>query len=159
MIELPWIATARTRIGEREVPGAQHNPLIVTWWKAIWRGGIKDDETAWCSAFVGACFETNGIKSTRFEGASSWLKWGRPLLRPEYGCVVVFIRPGGYHVGFVVGQTPGGHLLVLGGNQGNAVCIQAFSRLAVVGYRWPSGVVTAEQPLPIGSAEDANSQA
>lgn len=66
---------------------------------------------------------------------SSW----RALAAPALGCVVVFEREGGGHVGFLVGRTPGGLLLVLGGNQGNQVNVRAFEKHRVVGYRWPAG--------------------
>ena len=48
-----WVTEARKHIGTREIPGARHHPKIVQWWKAIKRGGIKDDETPWCAAFAG----------------------------------------------------------------------------------------------------------
>jgi hypothetical protein len=50
-----------------EIKGPRHNPLILQFWKGIKRGGIKDDETPWCAAFVGAMLERAGIKSTRFD--------------------------------------------------------------------------------------------
>ena len=43
---------------------------------------------------------------------------GKRLTKPAYGCLVVFTRQGGGHVGFVVGKDKAGNLLVLGGNQG-----------------------------------------
>lgn len=52
MSEPKWLTEARRYIGEREIKGPQHNPLIVQMWKDIKRGGIKDDETPWCAAFV-----------------------------------------------------------------------------------------------------------
>jgi surface antigen len=61
-----------------------------------------------------------------------------PLAEPAYGCIVTFTRKGGGHVGFVVGATADGKLLVLGGNQGNTVSIAAFDHARVTGYFWPS---------------------
>lgn len=147
--ELPWVAEARKHIGVREIKGPTHNGLIVSWWKRIKRGGIKDDETAWCAAFVGACLEAVGIQSTRFEGAGSYLTWGQHLYEPFYGCIVVFKRQSGGHVGFVVGETPDGHLLVLGGNQGDAVNIKVFPKDRVAGYRWPTGELGAPFSMPV----------
>ncbi|EGF4599821.1 TIGR02594 family protein [Salmonella enterica subsp. enterica serovar Agama] len=148
MSEPKWLVEARRYIGEREIKGAQHNPLIVQMWRDIKRGGIKDDETPWCAAFVGAVLEHVGIKSTRFESAGSYLGWGSQLLQPALGCVAVFTREGGGHVGFVVGQNEKGDLLVLGGNQADAVNVRAFPRSRVSGYRWPAGVPEAPQALP-----------
>lgn len=117
-IEPRWLIEARKHIGLTEIKGAKHNPEIVQFWRDIKRGGIKDDETPWCAAFVGAMLERVGIRSTRFESAKSYLDWGEKLDTPAYGCIVVFTRVGGGHVGFVVGRRANGDLLVLGGNQG-----------------------------------------
>lgn len=147
-----WIIEAQRHIGQREIKGVNHNPLILRWWKAIKRGGIKTDEVPWCAAFVGAMLEAVGIVSSRFESAKSYLDWGHPLDSPIFGCVVVFQRDGGGHVGFVVGRDKADNLLVLGGNQNDAVSVAAFGRARVVGYRWPSNVPAAPAPLPIGAA-------
>ena len=138
-----WIEEAKKYIGEREIKGLEHNPLIVQWWKDIKRGGIKDDETPWCAAFVGAMLERVGIKSTRFESAKSYMEWGVPLSGPIPGCIVVMTRQGGGHVGFVMGVTDGGRIVVLGGNQSDAVGYAAFDMARVTGYRWPAG-----EPMP-----------
>ena len=149
--ELPWVKRARQFIGLHEIPGPKHAPEILQMWRDIKRGGIKDDETPWCAAFVGAALENVGIQSTRFEGARSYLEWGEKLDKPIYGCIVVFTRNGGGHVGFVVGKTENGNLLVLGGNQSDAVNVKAFSTERVTGYRWPVGYKKPEVALPVGS--------
>lgn len=134
----PWIAVAERYIGIKEIKGVNHHPGIVRMWKWIRRGGIKNDEVPWCAAFVGACLEQVDIKSSRFESARSYLKWGRPIENPTPGCIVVFKRGSWQgHVGFVMGQDSGGNLLVLGGNQSDEVNVKAFSRHRVLGYRWP----------------------
>ena len=112
-----------------------------------------------CAAFVGAMLERSGIQSSRFESAKSYLSWGEYLAKPIYGCVVIFSRDGGGHVGFVVGKTDNGDLLVLGGNQSDAVNIKAFSTERVSGYRWPKDVPITGYPLTVGSAERSTSEA
>lgn len=157
-----WIIEAEKYIGTREIRGPRHEPKILTWWRRIRRGGIRDDETPWCSAFVGAMFEDVGIPSSRFESARSWETWGVPILRPVYGCVVTFSRPGGGgHVGFVVGVDMFGHLLVLGGNQANAVSVMAFDRKRVTSYRWPKGVTldVSKAPPLLASAQLSTNEA
>lgn len=154
MIEQRWITLARKFIGTKEIKGPQHHPEIVAMWRDIKRSGIKDDETPWCAAFVGAMLERSGVKSTRFEGARSYESWGEKLAEPVPGCVVVFSRDGGGHVGFVVGQDPSGNLLVLGGNQADAVNIKAFPRSRATAYRWPADVELPRDPLPVGSPAD-----
>lgn len=152
MSELKWLELGRSFIGLSEIKGPKHNPEILQMWKDIKRGGIKDDETPWCAAFVGSMLERSGIVSSRFEGASSYLKWGTELKEPKYGCIVVFTRTGGGHVGFVVGKSKNGNILVLGGNQSDAVNIKEFSTDRVTGYRWPSGIPVDNRPLPTGAA-------
>ncbi|MNC16430.1 hypothetical protein D3C75_642840 [compost metagenome] len=148
MSEPNWLAEARQYIGEKEVKGAKHNPLILQMWKDIKRGGIENDETPWCAAFVGAVLERVGIESTRFESAKSYMHWGYGLEEPALGCVVVFTRDGGGHVGFVVGKAANGDLMVLGGNQSDEVNIRAFPRYRATGYRWPVGASDLPQALP-----------
>jgi len=105
---------------------------------------LKDDETAWCAAYVGACFEAVNIQSTRFESARSYEKWGIPLTYPVYGSVAVLTRPGGGgHVMFVMGQDSKGNILGLGGNQGDMVTVSSFPKSRVTAIRWPKGY-----PLP-----------
>lgn len=144
-----WIGEAMMHMGVTEVKGPKHSETILEYWKAIKRGGIKDDETPWCAAYVGAMLEYSGIRSTRFESARSYLDWGIELKEPAPGCIVVFSRSGGGHVGFVVGVDPAGRLMVLGGNQADAVNIKAFDRNRVVGYRWPAGIPVETWPLPV----------
>ena len=160
MNEPKWIELARSLIGLHEIKGVVHHaPEILKMWADIKRGGIKDDETPWCAAMVGAMLERAGIRSSRFESAKSYLDWGAALASPVYGCVVVFTRDGGGHVGFVVGVDSSDRLLVLGGNQGDQVCIKAFPRDRVSGYRWPDGVPLSSVPLLVGSAETSRSEA
>lgn len=154
-----WLEEARKHIGTKEIPGVNHHPLIVSMWKAIKRGGIKDDETPWCAAFVGFCLENAGIVSSRFESAKSYLTWGRQLEHPAQGAIVVFTRDGGGHVGFVVGRTKSGDLMVLGGNQGNEVNIRAFPVSRVSSYRWPSAVPVPDGALAVADAAATSGEA
>ena len=90
---------------------------------------------------------------------------GKRLTKPAYGCLVVFTRQGGGHVGFVVGKDKAGNLLVLGGNQGNRVSIAAFPTSRVAAYVWPSvgGALLDPAPerydLPLGGAALSRSEA
>lgn len=152
-----WVTEARKHIGLNEEPGEGNNPTIVSWWKDIKRGGIKLDSVPWCAAFVGSCLERVGIESTRFESARSYLNWGQPLPEAIYGCIVVFNRDGGGHVGFVVGKDKQGRLMVLGGNQNDAVNIAPFSVMRVAGYRWPNGVPLSKEPLPVLDSKEKSS--
>lgn len=144
MNELKWIKTARSLIGVREVKGAKHNPAIVKMWakasEALGRNpAFRDDETPWCGGFVGYVMAQSGLGHhvpSLYPSARSWAKAGTALSKPAYGCVVVFSRNGGGHVGFVVGRDKFGNLMVLGGNQSDAVNIKPFSPSRVLAYRW-----------------------
>ncbi|WP_018183973.1 TIGR02594 family protein [Kaistia granuli] len=157
-----WVAIARGYLGLREIAGGRHDPKILEWWRAIGAPWFKDDETPWCGAFVGGALAEAGIAPpAKGAGASAraWLNFGVRLSRAAYGCIVVFERSGGGHVGFVVGQDPHGNLMVLGGNQGDAVNIKPFARARVLGYRWPSVYPLAERfNLPVLSNDGRLSQ-
>ncbi len=75
-------------------------------------------------------------------------KWGRELLGPRLGCVLVFTRNGGGHVGLYLGEDST-HYHVLGGNQSNSVNVMriAKGRLADGGMRWPNGPELPKQKV------------
>jgi uncharacterized protein (TIGR02594 family) len=152
MYECPWLARARRYIGQREIPGSKHNPLILRMWERI-KAKFRDDETPWCAAFVGSILELCDIQSSRSAAARSYQAWGVKIDRPIPGAIVVFWRgsPNSYsgHVGFVTGTTREGHLVVLGGNQGDQVCEKAFTRDRVVSYRWPLGVPVPKEAMKV----------
>lgn len=137
-MDYPWIVEGKKYIGLKEIPGSKHNTTIQKWLvnlKAWW----MDDETPWCGVFVGHCIKSAGFKIPKYYmRAKAWSEsWGQGLTNPTEGCIVVFDRKGGGHVGFVMGVTEDNLLAVLGGNQGNAVNIAKFDRSRVVGYYWP----------------------
>lgn len=148
MIKPAWLTVAQGLVGVAEVPGAGNNPVIVDWLiklKAWWR----DDLTPWCGVFVAHCLKSCGIAPpSAWYRAKAFLDWGVTLSAPVYGCIVVFDRKGGGHVGIVVGRDQLGRLMVLGGNQGDRVCIAAFDPARVAGYRWPAEQMVLRQELP-----------
>lgn len=153
MTEPAWLARARTYVGLREIAGSKHNPTIAGWWEKL-KLHFRDDETAWCGAFVGGvCVESGLLPTKNPAGARNWLNFGVPLPKPALGAVVVFSRPGSAwsgHVGFVAGQDAKGNLMVLGGNQGDMVSIKPFGRDRVLGYRWPANTKLPESyALPL----------
>lgn len=137
-----WLRKARGYLGLREYRGSRHNAQILEWWELI-RAPFTDDETPWCAGFVGGVLESCGIRSTRSAAARSYERtdWGTVLDGPCVGAIVVFWRKsrhGPYgHVGIVVGRDQWGNLMVIGGNQGNAVTIKPFDLGRVVSYHYP----------------------
>lgn len=142
-----WLTIARRDLGVEETPGKETTPAIRRWLVELgawWR----DDSTPWCGVAVAHWMLTAAVPIPKnYYRARAWLEWGTTLARPALGCVVVFDRRGGGHVGLVVGQNELGYLLVLGGNQGDRVCIAPFSPDRVLGYRWP--------PLELSGYRDA----
>lgn len=147
MSELAWIAEGRRNIGLREIKGSKHNPTLLRWLKDMGQYNKEskawwhDDETPWCGLFVGHCLGESGrYVVKKWFRAGAWVdsQMMTKLDKPAYGCIVTFNRQRGGHVGFVVGKDVSGNLMVLGGNQGDAVSIAAFAVSRVTGFYWPS---------------------
>lgn len=138
-----WMPIAQGYMGEKEISGSKHNPKIIEWFDMVGHGWVKDDETAWCAAFVGAVLEEAGYKGTGSLAARSYLKWGKKVEKPSYGDIVVFWRgsKNGWqgHVAFYVKETAN-YVYVLGGNQSNSVNIARYPKSRVLGYRKPSSL-------------------
>lgn len=149
MIEPRWLAVARVYLGVKEVPGIENSPVIYKWLVKL-KSAWTDDATPWCGTFVATCFSESGIPIAKhWYRARDWLNWGVKLDSPTLGCVVVYARDGGGHVGFVVGRDKAGNLMTLGGNQGDMVSIRPFQMSRVLGYRWPEKEVVILAPLPV----------
>ena len=147
MNELPWLAEARKYIGLKEnTSKTAHNSTLLAMLEKMGsfsnesRAWWHDDETPWCGLFVGFCLGTTGrfVVKEWFRARSWESSEMTKLNEPAYGCIVTFTRDGGGHVGFVVGKDARGNILVLGGNQSNAVSIAPFVTSRVTGYFWPS---------------------
>lgn len=146
MSELSWIKLAREQIGTEEVKGSKHNPKIIGWLKELGqfnneaRSWWFNDEEPWCGVFLGWIMGKAGRYVVR-----EWYRakeWASPHLTkldaPAYGCVAVLDRAGGGHVAFVVGEDARSNIMLLGGNQSDAVNIKPFARSRITGYYWPS---------------------
>jgi len=132
----PWMPVAIREIGVYEYAGAADNPRIVEYLSSTSLGEPyrSNDETAWCSSFVNWCVEKAGYAGTDSAWAKSWLNWGQAIKKPRRGCIVVLTREGGGHVGFFMGETSK-RIKLLGGNQGDEVCIASYPHSRLLGYR------------------------
>jgi uncharacterized protein (TIGR02594 family) len=155
-----WLRRARQEIGVSEIAGKQHSKRVLSYWE-LSKLPFRDDETPWCAGFVGAMLEDCGIKSTRSGMARSYEKWGQPCGAIP-GAIVVFWRgsksSGSGHVGFVTGKDQYGNIMVLGGNQSDAVNIKPFDTSRIVGYRWPAGVAVGGDVLDTVESDGKTSQ-
>jgi uncharacterized protein (TIGR02594 family) len=144
-----WYTIARGYLGLKEVPGSTSNPTILGWAAKI-GGWVKsfftNDDIPWCKLFVDICLLEAGISGPKQSlAAKDYATWGRVLLEAELtlGAILVFVRPGGHHVGFYAGERADGTLRVLGGNQSNAVSETWIAKERLLAIRWPKDV-----PLP-----------
>lgn len=134
-------------VGVREVNGQVHNPQILAMLRldAQWPEG---DEVPWCSAFVNYVAWLLRLPRSKSLMARSWLRVGAPVdyheARRGYDVVVlargdgnqpgpeVLEAPG--HVGFWAGREAG-KVILLGGNQGDAVGLAHYDHGRVLGIR------------------------
>lgn len=149
-LPFPWIMEAKKHLGLKEIPGPKHNTTIQGWLSKL-NAWWKDDETPWCGVFVAHCFRTASMQLPKdWMRAKEWANnWGTRLNTPAAGCVVVFERTGGGHVGFVIGQTANNEIVVLGGNQGNMVSLSKFPKERVFGYFWPRDFNLQNPPITL----------
>lgn len=131
----PWLLVAEGEIGIKEVPGVGNNKRILEY-HSVTGLAASQDSVPWCASFVSWCLEVSGIKSTKSARAKSYLEFGVKLTEPRKGCICVFNRNGGGHVGFYMGENDVS-IFVLGGNQRNAVNIAPYSKADFLEYRWP----------------------
>lgn len=132
------LTTALTQIGIEEIKGSEHNQKVLKYFKAAGFEGVRNDETAWCAAFVNWVLVTNNLKPSGKLTARSLLGVGTATTEPEQGDIVVLWREKASswkgHVGIFI-REEGNLVYILGGNQSNKVCIKPYARRRLLGYR------------------------
>jgi uncharacterized protein (TIGR02594 family) len=141
-VEPTWLTLARAEIGVHETPGPGSTSRIDEYLHAVTKDPHVNDETPWCSAFANWCMVRAQRVGSGKLAARSWLSWG-VACEPQLGAVVVLWRedpkgPHG-HVAFFV-KEDATNVYLLGGNQHNSVCISAYPKSRVLGYRWPAAL-------------------
>lgn len=127
---------AQRFIGVKETAGVQSTPLVLAMLQldGDWP---KDDAVPWCSAFTNFIAWLLRLPRSKSLAARSWLQVGRPVTledaKPQND-IVVLERDGGGHVAFFAG-IEGQQVLLLGGNQHDAVTVSAFPLDRVLGVR------------------------
>lgn len=152
-------------LGQKEVPGARDNPVIVGYFRTVEHPEVKHDETANCAAAMGAWHVKAGIPLTSLPPkadrlmARSYLSFGRPIIEPFRGCVVIFRRGNsdwqGHVAFFLRAVTIDGvrYVACLGANQSDMVSVARYKAENVLGYRYAK-----ELPLPGAPAAARPSQ-
>jgi uncharacterized protein (TIGR02594 family) len=149
-----FLEIAGNYLGLEEWPGAKHNPTVVGFFETSGHDWVKDDETPWCAAFVGAVLAEAGVSGTGKLNARSYLDWGShvSLKDAEPGDVVILSRgdPKGWqgHVAFLAGFE-GGYMILRGGNQGNRVSDQRYPTSKLLGIRRYGGQPDQKTGRPV----------
>jgi uncharacterized protein (TIGR02594 family) len=140
-----WLA--ERYVGTREIPGTLHHPAIMAM-LTLDMAWPESDEVPWCSAFVNWIAWHLRLPRSKSLLARSWLGVGTPVqpALAEVGFDVVVLQRGSGqqpgpedmtapgHVGLFAGLD-GGRVLLLGGNQADAVNVSPYSRERILGIR------------------------
>lgn len=165
----PWLAIARRDLGNPESLGPNDSPYLRKLLGRLNVAWLKGQP--WCGIAVAGWMERAGVDYPKaYYRAKAWLDWGTPLAQPKLGCVVVFERTGGGHVGLVVGFDTGRNaLIVLGGNQGDRISELPFDARPVsaggrmLGYRWPTftngSVARVPPPFMVSTKDFSHNEA
>ena len=102
--------------------------------------GVNVKDTPWCAAFVNAILKKQGIEGTNSNLARSFLTWGKDHTdKPQVGDIVVLTRGTSSwqgHVAFLYKYPEDSTMVyLLGGNQGDSVCIKQFYKHSIIGIR------------------------
>lgn len=139
-----WLERARSWIGTEAIAGAQSNPAVLGLYAACGHPEIRNDDTAWCAAWLGGGpLAESGIKGTGSLLAASYADFGTPLDGPRPGALAVWP----HHVAIVSEVLDGDRFKAIGGNQGHsegrsAVTEAVFRVKPEVRFRWPVPLVT-----------------
>lgn len=121
-----------------ELPGNQHHPDIIKYGTSV-DLHVTTDEVPWCSSFVNWCISQTNRTTTKSALARSWLSYGFHS-EIRLGSVVIFKRGKSSifgHVGFAMyHEKEFNRIHVLGGNQSDAVTVQAYSESDLLDCRW-----------------------
>ena len=143
MINAPMgqaMKVAMSQYGIEEWTGIEHNPEVMKYFHDIGHEWVKDDETAWCAAFVNWVLKYSGFIGTGKLNARSFLGIGEEVSLDcaQSGDVIVLYRnnPKSWqgHVGFLCHYDQH-HIWLLGGNQGNQINITKYPRQRFHGAR------------------------
>lgn len=135
------LVEALKHYGTLELAGKGNNANIMLWAKEVGVSGwYTNDDIPWCGLFVGVVAKRAGYPFApgRLLAAREWQGWGVgvPVERAMLWDVLVFVRPGGGHVGFYVGENDTA-FLVYGGNQSNAVGFAWIDKARCIAVRRP----------------------
>lgn len=136
---LPWIAEGMKCWGMHEV---EDKAALEEYLRSDGHTLGDPSVLPWCGDFAETVTK-NSLPSEKFPGAlgknpywaRNWALLGRQC-PAVFGAFAVFVRPGGGHIGWLVGEE-GPYYHVFGGNQGNRVGIVSIDKNRLHATRWP----------------------
>lgn len=150
LVTIPQTAfsLAQRFVGVQEGPGAANNPQVLAMLRmdTKWPTG---DHVPWCSAFCNYTCWLLRLPRSKNLRARSWLSVGRAIRveDAQVGFDVVILQRGAGkqpgpenttapgHVGFFAGRNHHETVMVLGGNQRNAVTVAPYPVSRILGVR------------------------
>jgi hypothetical protein len=153
MMTFPWLKDVDRVMGLHEV---RDNKALSAYLRSDGAALGNPSKMPWCGDLVSTALH-NALPNEPRPGALGvnpyWaLNWN--LFGVEagehYGAVVTFKRPGGGHVGFLIGISPDGlWYRVRGGNQSNRVSDTWIAKSRCQAKRWPKTYANPMVRLPV----------
>lgn len=152
-MNFPWIEAAEKVRGLHELRDIE---VLSRWLRSDGKTLGNPARMPWCGDFVDTAIAKTlpreprpGALGVNPYWALNWNMFGVEC-GEHFGAVVTFVRPGGGHVGFLVGISEDGlFYLVLGGNQGNKVSRIWIAKSRARALRWPSTYANPMTRLPV----------
>lgn len=152
----PWMAEMHHRMGLHEV---RDKSKLIEFLKI---GKFLGDPSRlpWCGDMVESCIAkvlpAEPLPANPFF-AQNWKSFGNNLSSPLVGSIgVIRWTATSGHVGFVAG-TEGTNVVLLGGNQSNAITLASFPREKFIAFRWPRTFDLKAYPALRGKAAPISS--
>lgn len=151
-LALPWLNEVGQYMGLHEV---KDKSKLAAWLR--FGGSVGDpSKLPWCADLVETAIKKT-LPDEPFTGklkinpyySLNWLEFGIPTTLC-YGAIAVFIRPGGGHIGFIIGFDPKKKRYRLrNGNVSDKVCDSWLDMNRCKGLRWPVTYTGPRLPCPI----------
>lgn len=124
--------------GVKELAGAASSPTIMGWAAEVGlQATYTADSVPWCGLFAAVVCKRAGKEVVKDPlWALNWAKFGVEAGQPSLGDILVFVRDGGGHVGFYIGESAT-HYYVLGGNTSDQVMIAKIEKKRLKAARRP----------------------
>lgn len=134
------IVAALDLYGIHEIPGSANSAAILAWAAetGLDRQGYSADEIPWCGLFMALVAQRSGYAVPAHPlWALNWQGFGNIEHQPCLGDVLVFVRPGGGHVGLYLAEDVAAYH-VLGGNTHDAVGVARIEKSRLFAARVPN---------------------